>query len=460
MIIARVLYRGCTDNAWGGGRISEVKSVAVMGMGYVGLTLSVVLAKNGFETHGIEVNNAVVKDLKEGRPHFKEAGLANLLRHQQSTGRLFIHEKLPDAQIDAYIISVGTPLLEGSKQPNIGYIEQVVKDVSRHMSVGSLVILRSTVPVGVSRDVVIPIIEKESGLIAGKDFYFSFAPERTIEGKAIIELEENPQIVGGFDRKSADLCSSLFRKITHTIVAVSSIEGAEMVKILDNSYRDIRFAYSNEIAMICEKLGLDAVELINASNVHYPRNSIPVPSPGVGGACLSKDPHILAYFSKHAGYEAKLIEEGRAINEKIPKLIIDRVSSTLDSMGKDLSSSKVFIVGFAFKGNPETSDLRDSTTIWLVEQLKRRCGNISGFDPVIGEDEIRKLGINFSDLDDGFSEADVVMLMNNHNSFCEFDISEISRKMNTPGIVYDSWGMMRRGHVSNLQGVEYMGVGF
>ena len=169
-------------------------------------------------------------------------------------------------------------------------------------------------------------VEEESGLKVGKDFHFSFAPERTIEGKAIIELEENSQIIGGFDQESVDITSSLFRKITHTIVAVSNIEAAEMVKILDNTYRDIRFAYSNEIAIICEKLGLNAIELINAANVHYPRNNIPVPSPGVGGACLSKDPHILTYFSRISGYNPKLIEEGRNVNEKIPSLIVDRIS--------------------------------------------------------------------------------------------------------------------------------------
>ena len=440
---------------------SRVFSVAVMGMGYVGLTLSVVLARNGIKVHGIEVNEEVVSQLKEGVPHFQESGLQNLLINQQRNGMLDIETMLPEGEeIDAYIISVGTPLKSGSNEPNIEYIRNVVRDVARHLSPGSLVILRSTVPVGVSRNVVIPILEEESGLKVGKDFHFSFAPERTIEGKAIIELEENSQIIGGFDQESVDITSSLFRKITHTIVAVSNIEAAEMVKILDNTYRDIRFAYSNEIAIICEKLGLNAIELINAANVHYPRNNIPVPSPGVGGACLSKDPHILTYFSRISGYNPKLIEEGRNVNEKIPSLIVDRISETLDSLGKDISSSKIFIIGFAFKGNPETSDLRDSTTLWLLDILKDKCTNIFGYDPVVGEEEIAKLGVTYSDVPSGIVDADVVMLMNNHKSYSDFDLQKFAREMNNPGIIYDSWGMARLSHSEEIPGIEYFGVGF
>ena len=440
---------------------SRISSVAVMGMGYVGLTLSVVLARNGIKVHGIEVNDEVVKQLKEGTPHFQESGLQNLLINQQRNGMLQIESKLHEGiEIDAYIISVGTPLKKGTNEPNIEYIENVVRDVASHMSPGSLVILRSTVPVGVSRNIVIPILEQESGLKAGKDFYFSFAPERTIEGKAIIELEENSQIIGGYDQESVDAASSLFRRITHTIVAVSNIEAAEMVKILDNSYRDIRFAYSNEIAIICEKLGLNAIELINAANVHYPRNNIPVPSPGVGGACLSKDPHILTYFSRISGYNPKLIEEGRNVNEKIPSLIVDRISKKLQLLNKEISSCKIFIIGFAFKGNPETSDLRDSTTLWLLDILKDQCTNIYGYDPVISEEEISKLGVVYSDIPSGIDNADVVMLMNNHKSYTDLDIPKMAREMNNPGIIYDSWGMVRRSFAEEIPGIEYIGVGF
>ena len=437
----------------------NVKNVAIMGMGYVGLTLSVVLAKNGLKTYGIEIDKSVVNDLKNGKPHFEEKGLEILLKYEQKIGNLKIHDKLPESDIDAYIISVGTPLLNNSKKPNIKYIEQVVIDVAKNMSKGSIVILRSTVPVGLSRDTVIPLLENYSGLSVGDDFSFAFAPERTVEGKAIIELEQNPQIIGGYDSKSTNICANLFRRITHTIVSVSSIEAAEMIKIMDNSYRDIRFAYANEIALISEKIGLDMGELVHAANIHYPRNNIPIPSPGVGGACLSKDPHILSYFAQKYGYNPKLIREGRNINEYIPIQIVERLRDHLLSMELDISTAKFFILGFAFKGNPETSDMRDSTTIWFLDELKKYNNNIYGYDALIHKSKIEELGIKFLDTEEGFSDSDVVLFMNNHPSFSDLDPYKICEKMNKPGIVYDAWRMFRKDIFDDIDGITYMGVG-
>ncbi|MDD2778048.1 MAG: NAD(P)-binding domain-containing protein, partial [Methanocellales archaeon] len=180
----------------------EKEKIAIMGMGYVGLTLSVVLAKNGFEVYGIEIEKEVVENLKKGEPHFHEKRLKAILRQQLRLNNLKICESFPNEKIDIYIICVGTPLKKESKTSNIDYIRDVVLNVAGHMKRGSLIILRSTIPVGTSRSVVLHLLEKQSGLKAGKDFYFAFAPERTIEGNAILELETNPQIIGGFDERS------------------------------------------------------------------------------------------------------------------------------------------------------------------------------------------------------------------------------------------------------------------
>jgi len=440
----------------------RIKNIAIMGMGYVGLTLSVILAKKGFKTYGVEINKDVVNKLKRGEPHFQEKGLKALLKHQQMIGNLVIQEKLKDEDIDAYIISVGTPLLKGEKKPNTEYIKNVLKDVGKHMKKGALVALRSTVPVGLSREQAIPAIEEASGLKIGKDFSFIFAPERTAEGKALIELESNPQIIGGYDENSVNLGMTIFEKITPTVIVVSSIEGAEMLKIIDNTSRDIRFAYCNEIAMICEKLNLDAYELIKAANIHYPRNDIAIPSPGVGGACLSKDPHILVSFAEKKGYAPELIKEGRKINEKIPGAIVARLKNKLKDMGKDIESAKIFIVGFAFKGQPETSDLRDSTTIWFLDELKKVISmkNIFGFDPVISEEELKGLGINTcKSIEEGCVDADVILFMNNHQSYLNIDPFDICEKMNKEAIFYDAWRMFEKSLFEDLKEVHYMGVG-
>jgi UDP-N-acetyl-D-mannosaminuronic acid dehydrogenase len=438
--------------------MERVKSIAVVGMGYVGLTLSVILAKHGFKVYGVEISKDVAAQLRQGIPHFKENGLQSLLQHQQRLGNLEVLDKMPDAPIDAYIISVGTPLIKESKQPNINYIQYSIADVAKHMKPGALVILRSTVPVGLSRKLVIPKLEELSGLKVGKDFSFVFAPERTIEGKALIELESNSQIIGGFDERSVTLATDLFRRITPTILVVSSIEASEMIKIMDNSYRDVRFAYANELAHICERLGLDAHELVQAANTHYPRNNIPVPSPGVGGACLSKDPHILRYFALEAGYDPQLIRHAREINETMPRHIVHRVKKKLESMHKDLSKAKVLLVGFAFKGNPETSDLRDSTSVWLLNELSQHATNIHGYDPVVEQDELAKLGVTPCTLEDGCKDADVVMILNNHASYTKIDPYELCGKLRKPAIFYDAWRMFPQ-EVFESQGVHYMGVG-
>lgn len=430
-----------------------------MGMGYVGLTLAVVLAKRGFRVFGIEINADVVADLQAGKPHFQEKGLPQLLQHEQSTGRLSIHTALPDEEIDAYIISVGTPLVKGQQEPNIDYIQNVLRDVANHMQQDALVVLRSTVPVGLSRSIALPVLEEHSKLKAGEGFSFVFAPERTIEGKAIIELESNSQIIGGYDEKSVTVATDLFRKITPTILVVSSIEAAEMVKLIDNSYRDIRFAYANEIAMVCEQLNLDATELVNAANTHYPRNNVPVPSPGVGGACLSKDPHILYDFSSKAGYKPELIKHGRVVNEYIPIQMVARIKKHLAAVGKDIASAKVFLVGFAFKGQPETSDLRDSTSLWFLDALQKEVTTVYGYDPVVARNEIEKLGVTVTSIEEGCADADVVVFLNNHASYKDLDPFKLCRSMKKPSIFYDAWRMFEKSMFDEIDNVTYMGVG-
>lgn len=438
----------------------DKQKIAVMGMGYVGLTLAVVLAKNGFKVYGIEINKEIVENLKKGIPHFHEKRLDSFLRHQLMLGNLKICDSLPNEKIDVYIICVATPLKKESKTPNIDYVGNVLVNVANHMKQISLIILRSTVPVGTARNVVLPLLEKQSGLKAGEDFLLAVAPERTAEGRAIVELETNPQIIGGLDEKSVRLASDLFRKIVPTVINASSLEAAEMIKILDNTYRDVRFAYANEIAMVCEKLHLDATELINAANTHYPRNNIPVPSPGVGGACLSKDPYLLIGLAKEVGDGAKLIEECRGINEYIPIQIVQRIKAKLEEFNKDIKNVKIFIVGFAFKGEPETSDMRESTTLWFLQELKRYASNIYGFDPVVDKEELKQLDINVCDtIQEGFSNADVILFLNNHKSYLDLDPFEICSKMNKPAIFYDAWRMFEKRLFDDIDGVCYMGVG-
>lgn len=439
--------------------MNDETKVCVMGMGYVGLTLAVALADVGYDVTGVETNEDVVRSLNDGIPHFHEENLQSRLKEQLKEKRLKIVNQMPATSFTIYIISVGTPLLKGQKIPNLQYIDHVVADVGRHLKKGSLVCLRSTIPVGTTRAKVIPALEYHSSLKAGIDFHVAFTPERTIEGKALVELRENPQIVGGLSPKCVDMASAFFHRLTPTLITSSSLEASEFVKIIDNSYRDVRFAYANEIASIAEKLNLDATEVIRSANVHYPRNNIPVPSPGVGGACLSKDPHILIHFSKEAGYSPELISSARKINEEMPRRIITRLDQEMRKIGKNLNNATVLLAGFAFKGDPETADLRDSTSLWLLEEVGKHTPHIKGYDPVVSHKEIQKLGITPVNMPEGADQVDLLLIAINHRSYRNWDMHEIAKRLRKPAIVYDSWRMLNKQVVSRLEGITYLGTG-
>ena len=233
-----------------------------------------------------------------------------------------------------------------------------------------------------------------------------------------------------------------------------------MIKIIDNSYRDSLFSFSNEIALLSEKLGLDASELIDAANYNYPRNSISKPSPGVGGACLSKDPYILIDLAEKNDYSADLIKAARKTNESVTAEMVQRIKVSLNDMGKKIEDSKILIVGFAFKGNPVTSDLRGSTTLLFLESLRKETSKIYGFDPVIPNSDLEYLDINLVDsIYEGQDKYDTIVLFNNHVSYKNLVIDELISKCNNPAIIYDCWRSIDKKEFDNVKGIKYMGVG-
>ena len=435
------------------------RSVAILGLGYVGLTLAVILADNGFSVIGLDRNKNLVKKLKEKSLPFYEDGLQNLLDTHVNTSLKPTH-LVEEILADIYIITVGTPILQSSKKPDTEYIRNAVKVIAYKLKLNDLVILRSTVPVGCTREIVIPILEEISGLKAGEEFFVSYCPERTAEGRALKELRELPQIVGGIDPTSRQLSMRFFNENTHTVIDVGSLESAELCKLLDNTYRDAMFGYINQMALLSEKLGLNLKELVNKVNVGYERNRIPLPSPGVGGPCLSKDPYILIDNFESLGLDCIVTSAARKINESAPQLIFDRCELVLNKMSKSLIEEKVFIVGFAFKGNPVTSDLRDSTTLWFLNYIKKKkVKNIWGYDPVVSENELESIGVMPCTIEDGFRDASVVFIMNNHSSYTNLNINSLLETMNKPALFFDGWNMFPYQDLENVPGIHYLAVG-
>jgi len=437
------------------------RRVCVLGLGYVGLPLSLVLADKGFEVIGYDIDQVRLDQLNKGTIPFHEQGLDSFL-HRHLGNKFTLFSDLNSVNSDIYIITVGTPVDDKSKVPIIDYIEQAADSIGSVIKKNDLIIVRSTVTVGTSRNIVLKRLEQVSGLRAGKDFSLAFAPERTIEGNAINEIQELPQIIGGLDSKSTLLVDQFFRKITSTIVDVGSLEGAEMVKILNNTFRDTKFAYANEMALICKELGLDAVKLIKAANMDYKRDAIPMPSPGVGGACLTKDPYILIEACKDIDVSPDLVRYARTINELIPKKIVDDIMTELKSLNKNFDSIKIFIIGFAFKGDPETSDTRGSTTIDILNLIKDKgiyLGNIYGYDPIVFQDDLSSLGVKPVSLDEGFKDADVVLIMNNHKSYQNMDIFSLLESSKDDCIFVDGWYTFDPNDLATINNVKYIGVG-
>jgi UDP-N-acetyl-D-mannosaminuronic acid dehydrogenase len=438
---------------------SDIKSkkVAVLGMGFVGLTLAVVLADAGFQVLGIEAQRSVVEMLKNATPHFYEAGLANQLRAH--VGRnLTIENNLVNGDNDIYIVSVGTPIDE-NHQPIMKFVEEACHDIGRVLKTGDTVMLRSTVPVGTTRTICLPILEQSSGLVAGREFSLVFAPERTIAGKALKELHALPQIIGALDSQGAEIAAAMYREITPTIVILESIEAAEMVKLVNNTFRDTIFAFANEVALVCDRYNLDANKIITAANEGYPRDPVPLPSPGVGGVCLKKDPYLLQVTAQTKDIQPAILGRSRSVNEYMPLHVFRKFSRFCEKHGRKLAGRRVFVVGFAFKGWPETSDMRDSATLDLVKYLDQAGVGISGYDPVVKTLHLDEIGmVHGTSLEDGFRNSDAVFIMNNHPSYEDWNLMALVETMNKPGLFVDGWSMFRMDDFAQIEGISYSSV--
>lgn len=435
----------------------KTKKIAVIGLGFVGLTLAVVLADVGFTVVGVELRDEVRASLEKGKPHFYEAGLANILRYHLGK-RLFVEKDLKEQPCDVYVISVGTPV-DKNHQPILRDVENAATAIGEVLKPGDVVMLRSTVPVGTTRNVAIPILEQTSGLVAGKDFSVVFAPERTVAGKAIKELRTLPQVIGATDPQGEEIAAAIFREMTTTIVRVDSLEAAEMVKLINNSFRDLIFSFSNEVALLCERWNLDAFRVIEAANEGYPRDPVPLPSPGVGGVCLKKDPHLLNASATAIGHRSSLFGLSRVVNEYMPYHVMRKFEHFCELVGRAPEKMKVLVVGLAFKGWPETSDMRDSTAVDLVNHLKKLNINVYGYDPVVNDEDLRDVaGVEPVSLEEGFSGADAVFVMNNHPSYEDWDLYGLIERMNKPGLFFDGWKMFHEEEILRIPGISYSTV--
>jgi UDP-N-acetyl-D-mannosaminuronic acid dehydrogenase len=439
-------------------RFALHRNIVILGMGYVGLTLALVMADAGFTVIGVEVDEFKYNKLINGESYIHEQGLPELLKEQINKNLTF-SKQIPDNG-DVFIISVGTPIKinnDSNKLPELEFLSNSCFEIGKKIKQGNLVILRSTVPIGTSRNLVKNILEEVSNLKCGFDFHLSFAPERTAEGKAIKELRSLPQIIGGFNKDSLEATAALFRDLTPMIVKVDSLEAAEMAKLINNSFRDYVFAFSNQCAKIANDFNIDIFKTIKAANDGYVRDPIPYPSPGVGGPCLTKDPFILASVAKKDS-NGDIFKNSRLVNESMFAFVFDKITSQLKNIGKDLNKCNILICGLAFKGYPETSDLRNSTAIEISNIFRGKVNKLYGYDPIADQEDIIQYGLIPVNIPEGFKNIDIVLFLNNNKKFEKINVFEMIRSMNDFPIVFDGWNTFYSEDILSVKPSIYIGL--
>jgi UDP-N-acetyl-D-mannosaminuronic acid dehydrogenase len=416
--------------------------VAVYGLGYVGLTLAVSLAEVGYRVAGLEIREDLRAMIASGEAPFIEPGLAEGMGRAIRSGHLAVLPADGPVAAPVHIVTVGTPMDE-SGRCRLDMVAHVSEQIANSLLDGDLVCLRSTVMVGTTRDVVLPQL-----LATGKDFRLAFTPERTLEGDALRELRSLPQIVGGLDQVSEDAAASFFGTLTSTVIRVTSLETAELVKLTDNAYRDVRFAFSNEVAAIAGAWGVSGDEVLAAARLGYPRTSVADAGP-VGGPCLSKDSFILAKSAEAVGESADLAASARR-----------RSASMIHGAARDLdllcpNSGTVAVLGLAFKGSPPTDDTRGSASLDVVTGLLARRSDVQVrlFDPCGARPDLawwaaapeanRRQVAEANSWQEACHGADVVFLGGDHASLLTLDLTEVLRLCDPRAHVLDFWSGRR-----------------
>ncbi len=427
--------------------------IGVVGLGYVGLPLAALFAKRGFTVTGIDIKADTVEKVNSGTAPITEDGLDALVEDVVREGKLSATLDGVEAvkASDVIIVVVQTPIHE-DKSPDLSILESALGTVSKGLKMGHLVIIESTIPPGTTRDLIIPILET-SGLKAGRDFFLAYTPERAIPTRTLQEIQTNSRIIGGINDESAGLAKSLYSRLTTGDIMAGDIPTVEVVKVIENTFRDVNIALANEIALFCEGVGVDALKAIEMANKH-PRVNLHMPGPGVGGHCIPKDPYFLMGKARELGMELRLITAARRLNESMPQHVLDKIERSLKSMGKSLEESKVAVLGIAYKGN--TDDTRSTPSEKVVKALIKASGDVFSHDPLVTHD----FGGKFSnDIHEVVEGADCVVIMTDHDEYRQLDLKEIQKHLKQPCVIVDGRRLLDPEEVKDL-GMGYTGVGY
>jgi UDP-N-acetyl-D-glucosamine dehydrogenase len=383
--------------------------IGIIGLGYVGLPLAVAFAENGDEVVGLDVDSRKVEALNAGTSYIEDvpdSALAPLGERLRATSR---YADL--AVCDAVIICVPTPLTD-SREPDLTYLIDSAEQLAGVVQAGQLVVLESTTYPGTTRERLQPILE-ESGLTVGSDLFLAFSPERIDPGRTDYTVKTTPKLVGGITPACTEKARDLYARICDTVVVLSAPEAAELSKLLENIFRSVNIALVNELAQLCDRLGIDVWEVVDAASTKPFGFMRFEPGPGMGGHCLPVDPFYLAYKARQHDFYPEFIELAGKMNQAQPWFCVERIERALNDAGKPVNGSKILILGVSYKGG--IGDVRESPALKIIDRLQALGGDVSYHDPFVPE--LRSRGLSSVEVDGALEGSDVAAIVTGHPGF-------------------------------------------
>jgi len=402
--------------------------LGVVGLGYVGLPLAVESSNQGLKVIGYDINPERVEMINDGISPIEDIlndELSNALNNFHST---LDSELLSKCQ--NIVISVPTPLTD--YQPDLSFVINAAKTVGENLVKNQVIILESTTYPGTTIEVLIPNLENTSQLKAGEDFFVGYSPERIDPGNKVWKFKNTPKVVSGINDISTEKIQSFYESIIENTVLVKGTKEAEMVKLLENTYRHVNIALINELAMLCKMLDIDIWEVVNAAKTKPFGFESFKPGPGVGGHCIPVDPEYLSFKTRQIGKPVRFVELAQEINNSMPAYVVGQISEILNKNGKILNNSKILLMGVAYKN--DISDMRESPAIDITELLLEKKVDVSYFDPFVKEFSVSGNEINKEDETNSFDSYDMLLVLTPHSNFSDIDFTKIKT------IIFDTTG--------------------
>jgi UDP-N-acetyl-D-glucosamine dehydrogenase len=413
-----------------------VTRVGVIGLGYVGLPLAVAFAEEGIDVVGVDYAQHLVAAIEAGESHIEDIPSERLQAVGERISATTDYARLADC--DAVLIAVPTPLTR-NREPDLGPLLSSAQALSGVVREGQLIVLESTTYPGTTREQLVPLLE-ESGLAAGRDFNVAFSPERVDPGRTDHTLRTTPKIVGGLTPACLDRAVALYDIVCDDLVKVSSPEPAELAKLLENVFRSVNIALVNELAMLCDRMGIDIWEVIDAASTKPYGFMRFEPGPGMGGHCLPVDPFYLSWKAREYGQPTEFIELAGEVNQRMPEFCVDRIARALNDHSKPVRGSKIAILGVSYKAG--VGDLRESPALRIMRMLGEQGAELSYHDDYIPE--IPELGYSADSLDTALEGADAAVIVTAHPGI------DLERIVATAPVVIDFRGVTRHIDAPNL----------